>query len=92
MKRSLAGLVLAGSLLAPTAAFAAPAAPCDSYSGTCPKTPAVKPIEKVRVKGIKHTLPITGGEFVGLIVLGAGGVGAGSAFVLAGRKRRGQHA
>jgi hypothetical protein len=91
MKRS-AGIVAALALSAGASALApavALAAPCDSYSQNCPnvkghhinKPPTV-------VEGEKQTLPFTGGEIVLMTAAGLGALGAGTAFVVAGRRRR----
>jgi hypothetical protein len=89
---ALIGAALVGAAtLAPAAAFAEP---CDAYSGQCP--PDVGPTDLVRptqqppteVAGEKTTLPFTGAEIVLLTVVGGGAIGAGTAFVVAGRRRR----
>lgn len=79
----------AATMLMPTAAVAANGPACDAYSRHCPD---VEPSHITRppteVKGEKETLPFTGAELVLLVVVGGGAVGAGTAFVVAGRRRR----
>jgi hypothetical protein len=81
-------LVAGGSLLAPTAAFAADP-PCDAYSGHCPHVEPTKIVKPpTAVQGERVTLPFTGGEIVLMTLVGGGALGAGAAFVVAGRRRR----
>ena len=86
---ALTGGLLAGAVVAPGLALAAPD-DCESYSATCPPT---------EVQGVKHTkpevsgtnsstLPFTGGEIALLAVTGIAAVGAGAVLVTAGRRRR----
>ncbi len=93
MRRQLAALALAGLPVLGFASQAQAQQPsCDTYSEACvsPKD-EVKPRDQVKgVKQVKRTLPFTGGEFVLLILTGAGTVAGGTALVLAGR--RGKHA
>jgi hypothetical protein len=82
--------VIGAATFAPVAAFAEP---CDAYSGQCPEvepTNLVRPTHEppTEVAGEKTTLPFTGGEIVLLTLVGGGAVGAGTAFVIAGRRRR----
>src|SRR4051812_7804441 len=87
-----ARLFTAFVLCAGVSGLAAPAAfadPCDSYSGTCPQVKGhhiTKP--PTVVLGEKQTLPFTGGEIVLMTAAGLGALGAGGAFVVAGRRRR----
>jgi hypothetical protein len=93
MKRTVVGVAIAGSMLVPMAAHAAPAQVCDAYSSACPTVEPTKvTTDGPKVEGRKLTQPLTGGEFVGLIALGAGGLAAGTAFVVVSRRRRGTHA
>lgn len=89
LSAATATVVMAGALLAPTVAWAADSPHCDAYSGHCPD---VKPTKVVKpptvVQGERITLPFTGGEIVLMTVAGAGALGAGTAFVIAGRRRR----
>ena len=87
MRRLLVALAITGGTMAPAALAQTPV--CDAYSKTCvggvkqeQKPPAVRPSRG----GVG--LPITGGELVGMMVLGGGAVAGGSILVVAGRKRR----
>ena len=80
-------LVAGGSLLAPTAAYAADPH-CDAYSGHCPHVEPTKIVRPPVVQGERFTLPFTGGEIALMTLVGGGAVGAGAAFAVAGRRRR----
>jgi LPXTG-motif cell wall-anchored protein len=74
-------------MVAPAALAQTPV--CDAYSKTCvggvkegKNPPAVRPSRG----GVG--LPITGGEFVSMMVVGAGAIAGGTILVAAGRKRR----
>lgn len=89
MRRLLAAFAVAGAALTMAPAVSAQTPVCDAYSGTCVggvkqgnEPPAVRP----SVGGVG--LPITGGELVGLMVLGGGAIAGGTVLVAAGRKRR----
>lgn len=85
-----AALVAAGGVFAlPSTALAANGPVCDAYSHHCthviPRHIVRPPTE---VKGEKTVLPFTGAELVAMTVVGGGALGAGTAFVIAGRRRR----
>lgn len=99
----VAGLCLTAGLavFAPTMAYAAPAAVCDAYSGTCttppPTSPPTSPPGDVDDNneggggsgggGGGDELPFTGGEAVLVGVLGLGALTGGAFLVIAGRRR-----
>jgi hypothetical protein len=85
-----AALVASGTLLAPTAALAAGAPKhCDAYSKHCTNVKGHKITRPPTVVEGEHaTLPFTGGELVLMTTVGAGALGAGAAFAIAGRRRR----
>jgi LPXTG-motif cell wall-anchored protein len=90
---ALAALVVTASLGGlPLASAQAPV--CDSYSSACPSAtstsvpPEVEPTRLNRPN--PSTLPLTGGQLVGLLLLGGGTIAAGTAFVVTGR-RKGAH-
>lgn len=88
MRRLLGSLALAAFA---TIGVAAPASaqtgPCDAYSGSCVEgTKSERP--SVRPSRGGTSLPITGGQVVGLLVAGGGAVAGGTVLVAAGRKRR----
>ena len=92
MGRLLGALAMTGAMAVavPSASAQTPTPTCDAYSGACvggvkqnkPRKPTVRP----SVGGVG--LPITGGELVGMIVVGGGAIAGGSVLVAAGRKRR----
>ena len=86
-----ATLVASGALLAPTAAFAAGTPKhCDAYSKHCTNVKGHKITRPPTVVEGEHaTLPFTGAELVLMTTVGAGALGAGAAFVIVGRRRRG---
>jgi len=88
-KKSLATLLLTtAAVLAPTtAAIAAPAA-CDAYSHKCTHVEGTKIVKHPAVEGNGASLPFTGAEVVLMSVVGVGALGAGTVFVVAGRRRR----
>lgn len=88
-KKPLATLMLtAAAVLAPTtAAIAAPAA-CDAYSHKCTNVEGTKIVKHPAVEGNGASLPFTGAEVVLMSVVGVGALGAGTVFVVAGRRRR----
>jgi LPXTG-motif cell wall-anchored protein len=81
--------LVTGSLLGTGAAFAAPDT-CDAYSTECPPEVLPTTISKppVEVEGNSSTLPFTGGEVALMSIAGIGAIGAGTAFVVAGRRRK----
>jgi len=88
MKPLASVLLAATAVLAPaTAAVAAPAA-CDAYSHKCTTVEGTKIVRHPAVQGTSTSLPFTGAEVVLMSVVGLGAVGAGTAFVIAGRRRR----
>ena len=86
-------LVVCALSIAPVLGVATAAqaqAPCDSYSGGCLPTTEVKPVggkKPTVVKGVKNTLPFTGGEVMLLALTGAGAVTGGTVLVAAGKRR-----
>jgi hypothetical protein len=88
MRRLLGTLVLASAAIGTAAAPAlAQTKPCDAYSGSCVEgTKHTKP--EVRPSRDVAGLPFTGGEVVGLMVVGSGAVAGGTVLLAAGRKRR----
>ena len=88
-KKPLATVMLAATaVLAPaTAAVAAPAA-CDAYSHKCTTVEGTKIVRHPAVEGNGAKLPFTGAEVVLMSVVGLGALGAGTAFVVAGRRRK----
>jgi hypothetical protein len=91
-RKPIAALVLtATTVLAPaTAAIAAPAA-CDAYSHKCTQVEGTKIVKHPAVGGTSTSLPFTGAEVVLMTVVGVGALGAGTMFVVAGRRRRAVH-
>ena len=88
MRRLLCTLALATcSVLGTSAPALAQTPTCDAYSGACVGGKKVTKPE-VRPSRGGRSLPVTGGEVVGLLALGGGAVAGGSALVAAGRKRR----
>src|SRR3954471_1249790 len=89
-KISTAALVLAtsGVMLAPTAAMAAGSDCPTGYSGNCPHVKGHKIVRPPEVQGERSQLPFTGAEIVLMTVVGGGALGAGTAFVIAERRRR----
>lgn len=88
IKPMAAVLLTATAVLAPsTAAFAAPTA-CDAYSHKCTNVEGTKIVKHPAVEGNSASLPFTGAEVVLMSVVGLGALGAGSAFVVAGRRRK----
>ena len=88
-KKTLATVALAATaVLAPaTAAVAAPAA-CDAYSHKCTTVEGKKIVRHPAVEGTGTSLPFTGAEVVLMSVVGLGALGAGTVFVVAGRRRK----
>ena len=72
-----------------TAAFAAPRA-CDAYSHSCTQVEGKKIVKTPAVEGSSTSLPFTGAEIVLMTVVGGGALGAGTMFVVAGRRRKAQ--
>jgi hypothetical protein len=86
----LSGTIVAGSILGTGVAFAAPST-CDAYSTECPPEVLPTTITKtppVQVEGNSSTLPFTGGEVALMSIAGIGAIGAGTVFVVAGRRRK----
>ena len=83
-------VAVGSALIAPSAAFAAPERHCDAYSHHCTTVQGDKIVKPPTVvKGTKvTTLPFTGAEIVLMTVVGGAAVGAGTAFVVSGRRRR----
>jgi hypothetical protein len=83
------GAAAAAAVMAAPAVPAAASSSCDAYSHHCTN---VKPRKIVRppteVLPERSTLPFTGGEIVLMTLAGSGAIGAGTAFVVAGRRRR----
>jgi LPXTG-motif cell wall-anchored protein len=88
-KSTVATILLATTaVLAPaSAAFAAPAA-CDAYSHKCTNVEGTKIVKHPAVEGNSAALPFTGAEVVLMSVVGLGALGAGTVFVVAGRRRK----
>jgi LPXTG-motif cell wall-anchored protein len=87
--KALATVVLAATaVLAPTAAAVAAPAACDAYSHKCTNVEGKKIVRHPAVEGTSTSLPFTGAEVVGMSIVGLGALGAGTAFVIAGRRRR----
>ncbi|MDX6287573.1 MAG: hypothetical protein QOG53_3058 [Frankiales bacterium] len=89
----LSGTIVAGSLIGTGAAFADDPNTCDAYSTSCPPSVLPTVITKtntppVQVEGNSSTLPFTGGEVALMSIAGIGAIGAGTAFVVAGRRRK----
>lgn len=95
MRRFLTSAIAAAGLAALASVASAQTPVCDSYSSACPSAtstsiaPTVQPTRLTRPD--PGTLPLTGGQLVGLVVVGGGAVAAGVAFVTASR-RKGAHA
>jgi hypothetical protein len=89
-KISTTAVVLAtsGVMLAPAAAFAADSTCPSGYSGHCTHVKGHKIVRPPEVQGERATLPFTGAEIVLMTVVGGGALGAGTAIVIAGRRRR----
>jgi LPXTG-motif cell wall-anchored protein len=88
MKPLATVLLTAAAVLAPsTAALAAPAA-CDAYSHKCTNVEGTKIVKHPAVEGTSTSLPFTGAEVVLMSVVGLGALGAGTGFVVAGRRRK----
>ena len=91
-KLSIAAATLAvgGVFVAPGAAFAATERHCDAYSHHCTTVQGEKVVKPPTVvEGTKvTTLPFTGAEIVLMTVVGGAALGAGTAFVVSGRRRR----
>jgi hypothetical protein len=84
-----ATVVATGTLLGAPAAFAADTKCPTGYSGTCTHVKGHKITRPPTVvKGEHQTLPFTGGEIILMTTLGAAALGAGTTFVVAGRRRR----
>jgi LPXTG-motif cell wall-anchored protein len=88
-RKTLATLSLATTAaLAPAAAAAAASTTCDAYSHKCTTVEGTKIVRHPAVEGTSTSLPFTGAEIVGMSVVGLGALGAGTAFVIAGRRRK----
>jgi LPXTG-motif cell wall-anchored protein len=88
LKPVAAVLLATTAVLAPaTAAVAAPSA-CDAYSHKCTNVEGTKIVRHPAVEGTSTSLPFTGAEVVLMSVVGLGALGAGTAFVVAGRRRK----
>jgi LPXTG-motif cell wall-anchored protein len=89
-KKAVATVVLTmTAALAPaTAAFAAAPAACDAYSHKCTHVEGTKIVKHPAVEGNSASLPFTGAEVVLMSVVGLGALGAGTVFVVAGRRRK----
>ncbi|MDQ1684879.1 MAG: hypothetical protein QOC82_1616 [Frankiaceae bacterium] len=88
-KKTLATLLLtATAVLAPAAAAVAAPAACDAYSHKCTTVEGTKVVRHPAVEGTSTSLPFTGAEVVLMSAVGLGALGAGTAFVVAGRRRR----
>jgi hypothetical protein len=86
---AIATLVFGGAMVAPITALAATGPACDAYSRHCTQVVGEKIIKPPTVvKGEKSTLPFTGAEIVLMTMVGGGAIGAGTAFVVTGRRRR----
>jgi LPXTG-motif cell wall-anchored protein len=88
MKRLATVLFTATAVLAPSAAAVAAPAACDAYSHKCTDVLGTKVVKHPAVEGTSTSLPFTGAEVVLMSVVGLGALGAGSAFVVAGRRRK----
>ena len=86
----LAGTLVTGSLIGTGVAYADDPNTCEAYSTECPPEVLPTTITKapVEVEGNSATLPFTGGEVVLMSIVGIGAIGAGTAFVVAGRRRK----
>jgi len=88
-KKALATLMLAtAGVLAPASAAFATTTVCDAYSHKCTTVEGTKVVRHPAVQGTSASLPFTGAEVVGMSVVGLGALGAGTAFVIAGRRRK----
>jgi len=88
-KKPLATLLLtATAVLAPSAAAFAATTTCDAYSHKCTTVEGKKIVRHPEVEGNGAKLPFTGAEVVGMSIVGLGALGAGTAFVVAGRRRK----
>lgn len=88
-KKPLATLLLtATAVLAPTTAAFAATTTCDAYSHKCTTVEGKKIVRHPQVEGSGAKLPFTGAEVVGISIVGLGALGAGTAFVVAGRRRK----
>lgn len=86
--------LVSGLALAPAAAIASPSH-CDAYSKHCSQPKAQKYVRHPAVVGenfTRNTLPFTGGDIAAMSLVGVITLGAGSAFVVVGRRRRSQSA
>ena len=87
MRRLLGTLALAACAVIGTSAPALAQTPvCDAYSDAC--VGGTKTVRPNRPSGDPGALPFTGGQVLGMLVVGGGAVAAGTVFVAAGRKRR----
>ena len=88
-KKPLATLLLtAAAVLAPATAAIAATTTCDAYSHKCTTVEGKKIVRPPAVEGTGTKLPFTGAEVVGMSIVGLGALGAGTAFVVAGRRRK----
>ena len=88
MRRLIGSLALATCAVLGTNTSALAQTPqCDAYSGSCVGGVKVSKPEVRPTRG-GTSLPVTGGQVVGLLVLGGGAVAGGTALVAAGRTRR----
>lgn len=83
-----AAMVASASVLAPAVALAAEPSCPSGYGQKCPNVKPSKIVRPPEVQGQRFTLPFTGAEIVLMTVAGGGAIGAGTAFVVAGRRRR----
>lgn len=88
-KKTLATLLLTTTAaLAPATAALAATTTCDAYSHKCTTVEGKKIVRPPAVQGSDASLPFTGAEIVGMSIVGLGALGAGTAFVVAGRRRK----
>jgi hypothetical protein len=87
LRMAAVGGIVAGAAMLPGHAFAA----CNDYAGgNCgTEGTAVVPTTQVGASGVSDTgsLPFTGGDVVGLSLIGIGAVAGGTALVRSGRRK-----
>jgi hypothetical protein len=87
LRIAAAGGIVAGAAMLPTSAFAAD---CNNYGGGSCGTESTAVIPTTAVKhgaSSGGTLPFTGGDVVGLSLIGIGALAGGTALVRSGRRK-----
>jgi hypothetical protein len=85
LRMAAVGGIVAGAAMLPVRAFAA----CNNYAGgNCgTEATAVTPTNNVGANSSGNNLPFTGGDVVGLSLIGIGAVAGGTALVRSGRRK-----